>query len=123
MKAVLVVGSNCGNKRSNVEAAIYFLKKNSRLIDRSDIYESRDFLGSGKTYLNCVVILETRCSEDYFNRQLKEFEIVCGRDSSAKERGDVPIDLDIVIWNSEIRRPKDYYAEFFRNGYDAMKKI
>lgn len=50
------------------------------------------------------------------NENLKSYELQHGRDSEARRKGRVPIDLDIVKWNHEILRPRDYAADYFRKG-------
>ena len=43
-----------------------------------------------------------------------------GRDSEARERGDVPLDVDIVLFDAEIVRPRDFSQSFFRIGYESL---
>lgn len=50
------------------------------------------------------------------NKDLKAYELKHGRDSEARRKGEVPIDLDIVKWDGEILRPRDYAADYFRKG-------
>ena len=50
-------------------------------------------------------------------RGRKKWEKQCGRDEEAKKHGIVPIDLDIVIWNDTVLRPKELSRDYFITGY------
>lgn len=50
-------------------------------------------------------------------RLSKQFEISLGRDAQARTRGDVPVDIDIVVFDGKIMRERDFESEFFRIGY------
>jgi 2-amino-4-hydroxy-6-hydroxymethyldihydropteridine diphosphokinase len=47
---------------------------------------------------------------------LKSWEAECGRTPESKQKGVVPIDLDIVMWNSEVVRPVDYSRSYVSMG-------
>lgn len=122
MNCVIAIGSNYGDREGNIIKAFKFLSATGEIVSRSGIYESPDFLGIGRGYLNAVVMLETSKSEEALNLSIKEFEKECGRDCGARERGEVCIDVDIVIYNNVIRRPKDYSASYFKKGYSEISK-
>lgn len=118
-KLVLSIGSNCNS--SFVESAVDWLKDQLADFESSPFYETPSAKGDGKPYVNAVVSGNTTSDFEKFNSLLKEYEKASGRDSSCRESGLVPIDIDIVIWNDQILRPWDYRQTFFKIGYMAIK--
>lgn len=59
---------------------------------------------------------------DEINGTLKKYEAICGRTPLSKAIGDIPMDLDIVMWNDEIIRDKDFRQEYFQTGWKQLQK-
>lgn len=120
INVTLGVGSNCGDRMKLVEQALEWLK--SVLIETkvSSIYETPCAKKVGKPYVNVVV--QGFYSGDAFqlNDLLKEKEHEMGRTAECKAKGDVPIDIDIVICDGTIYKPWDYRQKFFRIGYEEI---
>lgn len=121
MRAVLAIGSNYGFRQANVSKALEWLGSHSKVIRTSGIYESPDCYGGGKKYMNSIVEIETGQEEEQLNLLFKEYEIQSGRDETRRKRGEVPVDIDIVMWGPEIRRMSDYNAQYFKKGYAALR--
>ena len=47
---------------------------------------------------------------------MKEIETQQGRTSLSKQTGIIPIDIDIVVWNDEVMRPRDLQHEYMQKG-------
>lgn len=122
IKTVLALGSNCGDRRQNLLNAIKWIGTVSDIKFSSAFYSSPDIKGMGHIYLNAVVETEFEGSGEHFNNIIKEYEKTAGRDSDCRQRGLVPIDIDIVIIDGEIVRPKDYRAEYFLKGYAELNR-
>lgn len=122
MKGILVVGSNFGNREENVHKALMFIQSCCSVVSCSDVYESPDNFGHGNHYLNLVIEINCNVSELVLNNQLKQHEIQAGRNKIRRERGEVPIDIDIVVWEGEIRRIHDFQAKYFQQGYNQIRK-
>lgn len=123
--AILSIGSNCGDKCLHVNDCINWLKNHDKIevLKSSDIYETPELYGTGTPYNNAVVEIITDMTIEELKEQTKIYEINAGRDCDCRRRGLVPIDVDIVIWNDDIIRPKDYMCEFFRIGYSSMRNV
>lgn len=121
MKAILVIGSNCGSREKTVANAVESLRSIGIVIAVSRIYETPDCLGSGRHYLNAVAALETDLDENALCQLLKEKEIAAGRTPSGRKRGDVPLDIDIVVIDGTVRRPADFNATYFRQGLKQIE--
>lgn len=72
------------------------------------------------TYLNAVAEATTETNMEQTEALLKRLEIEAGRDAEARARGEVPLDIDIVIWDGEIVRHRDYSQSFFQIGYRSL---
>ncbi|MDE6006576.1 MAG: 2-amino-4-hydroxy-6-hydroxymethyldihydropteridine diphosphokinase [Muribaculaceae bacterium] len=118
-KIVLSLGSNCD--ADYVAQALKWLKSLLSDFKASSLYETPPAKGVGRSYINAVITGSTQSAYEPFNRQLKEYEELAGRDQSCREAGLVPIDIDIVIWNDDIIRPWDYRQNFFKIGYAPIK--
>ena len=115
VQVVLSIGSNLD--RNYVVSAINWLRNIISNPRFSGIYTTPSIHGTGDPYVNAVVIGKTRKSFEELNQLLKDYEKEQGRDNEARERGIVPIDIDIVIWNAEVVRPRDYCQKFFQIGF------
>lgn len=113
---ILSVGSNCGDRYAQVSSGVVWL---SSILDgsrSSSIYSTRDCYGGKREYMNAVVSGKTGYEIEALERECKKYELNQGRTRDARINGDVPIDIDIVVYDNEIVRKKDYGQEFFRIG-------
>lgn len=120
IQVVISVGSNCGDRKKSVGEALEWLKSILIQTVSSDIYETPCAMESGKAYVNAVI-------GGYFTGigydledLLKEKEHQMGRTSECREKGEVPVDIDLVIMDGEVVKPWDYKQKFFRIGFDQI---
>jgi 2-amino-4-hydroxy-6-hydroxymethyldihydropteridine diphosphokinase len=97
----VALGSNIGNRRSNLRFALEALKTLSatKLSRRSSFHESKP-IGPGrqKNYLNAVVKLETSLSPMGLLIELKRLEALRGRKPGGPHWGPRTLDLDILTY-------------------------
>lgn len=119
-EALFCIGSNCGDREANVVSALDWLS--GLLIDfrHSPIYASPDCLGGKREYLNAVAIGKSDLTPERLNALCKEFEFSQGRDFKAREQGEVPVDVDIVVYDGKVLKERDYASEFFLIGYRQL---
>lgn len=121
MILTVVIGSNSGDREANIKKALISIEETARLCSRSRIYETPDCFGFGLKYLNIVIQIETgSLSLDVFQKKMKELERQCGRNEESRKRGEVCIDIDIVLVDTEILREADYKAAYFQKGYKEL---
>ena len=53
-------------------------------------------------------------------KMLKKWEADHGRTMEDTLSGVIKIDLDLVIWNEHILRPKDFERHYFNRGYREL---
>ncbi len=119
-EVVLSIGSNCGDREAQVSAGIFWLKNILDDFKHSRIYTTGDCHGGKRDYMNTVVKGRTSLSAEVLNNLCKEYEKANGRTAEARSCGDVPVDIDIVIYAGEIIRPKDYRQKFFQIGFSEL---
>lgn len=120
VSVVIGIGSNCGDRKVNVEKAISWLKGFMMQVECSDIYETPCALKAGKPYMNAVLKGFFEGTGMDLDEKLKDKEREMGRNSECREKGDVPVDMDIVVCNNEVWKEWDYRQKFFRIGYEKL---
>lgn len=120
VKVTVSVGSNCGDREALVKKAVDWLSQELLQVKKSSVYETPCAKNTGKPYINCVV-------EGFFqgigfdlDNLLKDKEMEMGRHAGCRQRGDVPIDMDIVIMDGDVVKPWDYRQKFFQIGYQEI---
>ncbi len=114
------LGSNTDDREYQISQAIEHLQGSLSHCDVSSVYESEAFNGKDKPYLNAVVHGYSDMSYDDVIKDLKTWEADHGRSHVATVGGVIPIDLDLVIWDSRIMRPKDFERHYFNQGYREL---
>ena len=115
---VLSIGSNC--RYEEVGLAINWLRGRLDGCRVSHEYLTPALQGYGAPYTNAVVSGLTGLGYDALEASLKAYERARGRDETARQRGGVPVDIDIVVWNGEVTRPRDFRHDFFQIGYKVI---
>lgn len=94
----LGLGSNLGDRRAHLEAALAFLEGIGRVRKRSSFYETDavGMPGSGP-FLNMAVALETALPPLELLRACKAHEAAQGRDPRDSHYRDRAIDIDILL--------------------------
>lgn len=117
MTIILSIGSNLSPRHQRVADAMCWLHNVLQIKSESQLYETPEIHGKDISYINSVVIADTDESLETINARIKKYEIECGRNEECRARGIVPIDIDIVVVDSEIVRSRDYSCDFFQKGF------
>lgn len=86
----------------------------------SSIYESDAINGKDAPYLNAVIHGLSPVNNTALVKFLKDWEMQEGRRQDDVANGEVSIDLDLVIFDSRILRPKDFERHYFNIGYREL---
>ena len=119
---VISIGSNCEDCNLHIANSIKFLDEHLNGCSFSEVYRTSALNGKDADYLNAVVSGYADCEFETLSKMLKSYESANGRTPECKLMGSVPIDLDIVIWNDEVLRPRDYKCDFFQIGWKQIVK-
>ena len=120
-KAIVGIGSNTVDAKARVEECCRNLSKISSEAKFSSIYET-EAVGSlpQPNYHNCVGVLRTSQPFEELKQKFKEMERKAGRLPEHKAEGKVIIDIDVVVWNSEIIRPTDLARSYMTIGMEEL---
>ena len=106
-KIILSLGSNIGDKKSNLETAINEINKFSTIKKVSSIYQSDPILlKDQENFFNLVLEIEYKKSAIELLETTKDVERRMGRKKTVKY-GPRIIDIDIVFFNNQIINSKD----------------
>ena len=106
-KIILALGSNIGDKKSNLETAINQINKFSTIKKISSIYESDPILLKEQdNFFNLVLEIDYKKSAIELLESTKDIERRMGRKKTVKY-GPRIIDIDIVFFNNQIVNSKD----------------
>lgn len=115
------IGSNVEHADRRVNDAIRMLCDTFDSAAHSSIYTTKPLGGKNVAdYTNAVVRGISPLDFEELNPRLKEYERKCGRTPEKSERGEIEIDLDIVVADGEILRKRDFDAIHFQKGYREM---
>ncbi|MDO4970797.1 MAG: 2-amino-4-hydroxy-6-hydroxymethyldihydropteridine diphosphokinase [Bacteroidales bacterium] len=119
-EVVLSVASNVASRRQMMADALDWLTGVLAPLRCSMLYTTKALHGDSY-YLNAVVSGYCDMPFEELHAVLKQHEVDAGRTEEMRSRHFVPIDIDIVIYDGEILKPKDYGQEFFKKGWDELK--
>lgn len=102
--AFLLLGSNLGNPKSNIDKALKMIEDEvGKIKKRSSLYKTAPWGFEHKNYfLNQVVIIETKKSPQQLLSEILRIEKDLGRVRNTNEIEARTLDIDILFFNSEI---------------------
>lgn len=118
---ILSLGSNSHDSNEQMRRCIHWLQNTLQVTAKSTVYRTAATNGKDADYTNAVVAVGTSMPIDQLNGLMKQYERECGRTPQSKSLGSIPIDIDIVIFNGQIIRPKDFAQTYFTLGYQQLK--
>lgn len=77
--------------------------------------------GIGKTYVNSVAKGETDLRVDNIVATLKTYELSHGRTKEARDKGIVPIDLDLLLLGDRILKSRDLTSSYVVQGLKELE--
>lgn len=110
-EVVLLLGSNLGNQKKNIEEALVHINEHiGKVLIQSDFFETQpvEFV-SCNNFINFALILNTHLSPIELLKSIKKIERRMGRIIDSKAFGgyrDRIIDIDIVTFNKVVFKSK-----------------
>ena len=99
----LALGSNLGDRRANLEAAIARLAPAATVTARSAVYETAPmYVTDQPAFLNMALKAETELSPDALLAHLKGIEAELGRRVGGVRFGPREVDLDILLYGEAV---------------------
>lgn len=119
-KVIISIGSNTTDGQEQMLNSLDWLKSTLSQCKASHIYRTPDLSEQNVFYYNAVAEGYTNLDFEHLQDLLKSRETACGRTIAARLKQQVPIDLDIVIWNRDILRKKDFEQRYFQIGWKTL---
>ena len=119
-EAIVCIGANCGDRTGNVAMALVWASCILEDFRHSPIYATPDCHGGQRAYLNAVCSGTTELTPAELETLFKNYECKMGRTAAARAKGEVPLDVDLVVYDGEVLRNKDYASEYFLLGYRGI---
>lgn len=117
---LLSIGSNTYSER-NVAKAKKALEQCFQGIVFTPTYWSDPYGEKYKRrFLNMLAKANTHASSQLICQKMKDLEKELGRIPADKEKGRVVIDMDLIEYDGEILRPKDYERSYVRELLDKF---
>ena len=99
----LALGSNLGDRRANLEAAVARLGPAVTVTARSAVYETAPmYVTDQPAFLNMALRAETDLAPEALLAHLKGIEAVLGRRSGGERFGPREVDLDILLYGDAV---------------------
>ena len=99
----LALGSNLGDRRGNLEAAIARLSPAVTVTARSAVYETAPmYVTDQPAFLNMALRAETDLAPEALLAHLKGIEAALGRRSDGERFGPREVDLDILLYGGAV---------------------
>ena len=109
---ILCLGSNT-DCEANLKSAASLLRAYFGSIRFSEaIYTEPIGLPDSGLFLNQVAVAGTNASLEEVRRAVKAMEKRLGRMPDSKQKGKIPIDIDLLLWNGTILKPADWEKEY-----------
>lgn len=102
-KAVLLLGTNIGNRKQNLEEAAMLVDRQvSKLVERSSVYQTAAWgVEDQEDFLNQVITFNTELESEKLLEHILSIEKMMGRERKEKW-GPRLIDIDILFIGTEI---------------------
>ena len=100
MVGYLSLGSNVGDRRSNLEAAVEALPRHGvAVLDSSSVYETEPVgeILDQRSFFNACLRVETDLGPDELLAACKAVERELGREAGGPRHGPRPIDVDVLL--------------------------
>lgn len=97
----LGIGSNKGNKLSNIKEALKYLKEKIQIIRVSSLYLTEPVDIEGEWFINCVLEAKTEKQPLKVLKELLKIEKIMGRIRTKQKRPRI-IDLDFLLYDNKI---------------------
>lgn len=117
---LISIGSNAQDRERRVKLAIEILAQKFEMVCSTAVYSTEDAWHENRPpYSNALVEIYADLTASEMVACLKQIETSMGRDRSLQE---VAVDIDAVMCDGEILRPRDYNAPYFTLGLTLLNQ-
>ena len=114
------IGSNTLDRHSRITEALAALRGETECFRQSEIYSTPCWRGEGEDYMNVVAVFRTCLTPEQLDAKFKQMETDAGRSREVADKNIVPLDVDLVVYDGEILRERDFSRNYFTIGYGQL---
>lgn len=119
-RIVLALGSNRDREQNMERAAIELCAHFVSVRFAEMIYTAPIECPGSLPFLNQVAVAYTTDGPTEIITYLKQVEHMLGRKPEDKQKGSIPIDIDLLQWNESILKPEDMKRDYILSGIHAL---
>ena len=122
-KVLISLGANMPDKEARLNQAIEALRAIATIEAQTPIYHT-EAEGSvvAAPYANALLLVTIEADYEALRATFKQWEQQAGRSPQSKQRGEVPLDIDIVKWNDTLLKERDMEFDFMKQGLALLAK-
>lgn len=120
--ALICLGANVPDAAARISDATEMLSVLGRIARRTPPYRTApEYAGETVPYLNCVLELSTVYAFDELSVLTKRYQTAVRNAADAAPL--IAIDIDIVVWDGEVKRAADFNSAYFRKGLPLLQAV
>ncbi len=119
--ALISLAANDEKKETTIAHALRLIESYCVILNQTPVYRSEAAGESQQpSYANALLQVETDQEYEELRRRFKSLEHDAGRTPASKERGIIPLDIDIISWNETLLKNKDMEYDYMKKGLHLL---
>ena len=119
--ALISLAANVEKKETTIAHALRLIESYCVILNQTPVYRSEAAGESQQpSYANALLQVETDQEYEELRRRFKSLEHDAGRTPASKERGIIPLDIDIISWNETLLKNKDMEYDYMKKGLHLL---
>lgn len=116
--AYICLGANDFDAEIQLDKAYDYLVSKGVVVKSTPVYPTDpEYAGDTAPYHNRIVVMMLACGYDEFVASAKVYERAVRAMASP---GRVAVDIDVVVWNGTVMRPKDTSSRYYLKGLELL---
>lgn len=111
-RLIISLGSNQDAEAKLAEARSFLYKRFLVIYFSETIHTEPVGMPGATPFLNQVALTFTAASPEEVREDFKKIENWLGRTPESKQQGQIPIDLDLLLWDDTVLKPDDWEREY-----------
>lgn len=118
--ALICLGANTPDAVARISDATDMLRSLCLIGRITPAYRTApEYAGETVPYLNCLLEVTTAHTFDELSAVTKSYQTAVRTAAAAAPL--IAVDIDIVVWDGEVKRPADFNSAYFRKGLPLMQ--
>ena len=117
--ALISLAANDEKKETTIAHALRLIESYCVILNQTPVYRSE---AAGESQQPSYANLQVETDQEYeeLRRRFKSLEHDAGSTPASKERGIIPLDIDIISWNETLLKNKDMEYDYMKKGLHLL---